>query len=545
MKGEITWAILSGHPAGTARAVRLVFGLLCGLCLALPLSLRAADRVALVIGNGAYQHGNPLRNPTADATDVAAALKQCGFELIGGKAQTDLSQEGMAGALTGFRNAAAESKVALFFFAGHGLEVGGENYLVPVDAQVEKEYQVKYRTLALTEVLEAMAGDEERLKIVILDCCRVNPLGRGWGRADAAGLGVPKFTPGGTILLFAAAPGQVAKDGEGNNSPFSGILKTEVLRPGLEIYQVFQRVGAEVKRGTGGQEPWMNSSFYGSFAFVPGSGANPGSGGVGGMVPAPSPLATITEPARTGPGDATKERPFANSLGMKFVPVVNYTDGSRVLFSIWETRVQDYAAYAAKNPGVNLEWKDYEYEGHGQGPDHPVVNVNWEDAKAFCAWLTESERAAGQIGPKDEYRLPTDQEWSHAVGIGDREDANASPEEKNSKIEGVYPWGTSWPPPKGAGNYRVSDDDGYAFTAPVGSYRANDKGLYDLGGNVWEWCEDWYDPSTQGSRVLRGASWSYFFHPVFLLSSVRIFSVPDPRVSHIGFRCVLVVGSGG
>ena len=208
---------------------------------------------------------------------------------------------------------------------------------------------------------------------------------------------------------------------------------------------------------------------------------------------------------------------FVNSLGMEFV----FVPGTKGLFGIWDTRVQDYRAYAEANPGVDASWKN---PGFKQGEDHPVVCVSWEDAKAFCAWLTQKERKEGKIGQDQEYRLPTDKEWSAAVGTG------------------KYPWGNDWPPPKGAGNYSPSlKVDDFENTSPVGSFRANQYGLYDMGGNVWQWCEDWYD-TTQKSRVVRGASWSDFA-PECLLSSGRDGVAPGHRDGLGGFRCVLVAGS--
>ena len=227
-----------------------------------------------------------------------------------------------------------------------------------------------------------------------------------------------------------------------------------------------------------------------------------------------------------------------NSLGMKFVPV----QGTEVLFCIGDVRVQDYRAYAEANSSADESWKQPGFE---QGDTHPVVNVSWNDAKAFCAWLSRKE------GKK--YRLPTDAEWSVAVGLAG--ESGSTPKEKDGKIEGVHPWGTSWPPPSGAGNYADDTcklkhpswktiegyDDGYAETSPVGSFTANQFGLYDMVGNVWQWCEDWYD-GEQNTRVLRGASWAY---DVFgnLWSSRRNKCPPNFRIYISGFRCVLVEGA--
>jgi hypothetical protein len=235
---------------------------------------------------------------------------------------------------------------------------------------------------------------------------------------------------------------------------------------------------------------------------------------------------------------------FVNTLGMSFVPV----PGTEVQFCIWETRMKDYAAYAAANAGVDGTWKQPGFHpdpvttGFQQADTHPVVNVSWNDAQAFCAWLTKKELAEGKIKAGQKYRLPTDAEWSVAVGLG-KEKGN-TPGEKHRGIKGVYPWGKGYPPPVEAGNYNKSlKVDKFEYTAPVGSFAANKLGLHDMGGNVWEWCEDKYSP-TSTRRVLRGASWGIVY-PDGLLSSYRDDFTPDLRFYYFGFRCVLVGGSGG
>jgi formylglycine-generating enzyme required for sulfatase activity len=285
------------------------------------------------------------------------------------------------------------------------------------------------------------------------------------------------------------------------------------------------------------------------------------------------------------PATATKETPFVNTLGMKFVPVPiggparsaspsdaggGPTDGKRVLFSVWVTRVKDYAAFAkaqeAAGMKVNSTWMRTEQDGVpvGREPDHPVVSMSWDDAQAFCQWLTEKETAEGKLTPGQRYRLPTDEEWSWAVGLPSEQ--GSTPEEKRrNNVADIFPWGTEWPPTTKVGNYadetfhaqfpprknekdgRMENGwnegytDGFATTSPVGSFQANAYGLYDMGGNVWEWCEDWWNADNE-ARVRRGSSWRYFGR-ADMRSSGRSNNAPTVRISDIGFRCVLETGS--
>ncbi|MCX6908386.1 MAG: SUMF1/EgtB/PvdO family nonheme iron enzyme [Verrucomicrobia bacterium] len=243
-----------------------------------------------------------------------------------------------------------------------------------------------------------------------------------------------------------------------------------------------------------------------------------------------TPYTPIAPNAQAGPQCATKEKPWANSLGMKFVPV----PGTEGLFSVWDTRVQDYQTF------VNATSRSWEKPDFEQGPTHPAVMVSWEDAKAFCEWLTQKERREGQFTAQQSYRLPTDAEWSAAVGL--ENETGSTPKERNRKVAGAYPWGTQWPPPRGAGNYHQSlNVDSFENTAPVGSFAANKFGLYDLGGNVSEWCEDWYD-SARSTRVLRGGSWINGGSE-YLLSSKRLDVASNHLGDLIGFRLVLIGAS--
>lgn len=225
-------------------------------------------------------------------------------------------------------------------------------------------------------------------------------------------------------------------------------------------------------------------------------------------------------PIPTQPNYSQSSTGFTNSLGMKFVPV----PGTEVLFSVWDTRVKDYAEYARENKVTPVK-PDFE-----QTAEDPVVNVSWEDSVQFCEWLGKKEGRT--------YRLPSDLEWSIAVGL--KEEDGLTPAERNLKIKGLYPWGTEWPPRKGTGNYHpwLNVDD-FENTSPVGSFEPNNHGLYDLGGNVWQWCLDWYD-SEHTERVSRGGSWG-LRSAASLSASNRAHADPKLKNNNTGFRVVLVV----
>ena len=257
---------------------------------------------------------------------------------------------------------------------------------------------------------------------------------------------------------------------------------------------------------------------------------------------------------------------FTNSLGMVFTRVVN----TETCFCIWKTRVQDFAAYAGTNQLDTNSWRVYSWTTNGwsatgdswanpgfpQSPTCPVCGVSWENAVAFCDWLTRKEHDAGDLDPQLIYRLPTDDEWSAAV----------------TTLK--FPWGSQWPPLDNTANLAGIENtndlmafkgaliknyrDGFARTSPVGTYPENPRGLFDMAGNAQEWCADWYrkelnppdrrlkhpilnqDGGGQVYRVLRGSAWSDR-DPGRIASNARFFFSPQIRLDNVSFRVVLAL----
>jgi formylglycine-generating enzyme required for sulfatase activity len=548
----------------------------------------AAQRVALVIGNNQYSElpGNmQLTSPVHDAEDIAAQLKTLGYTLVTGGAVTDATRDKITTATEQFATAARGAEAAVFYFSGHGIQVGDDNYLLPSDTpKLTGLSTLNNRAVLLrNSVMVALEEADAKSKVIILDCCRDNPFASQLSQALAqVGKSIKTKSVGeitgygpGFYLAFATSPGQTAADGNGaRNSPFTAaMLRAIPTGAAKDIDFFFRDVKALLPDD---QVSWTNHSIKGSFSLLPGNGA-----------PVMPSKPFIPKRPDSVPTDAlasvSKNAPFTNGLGMKFVPA----GSPGVLFSVWETRVRDFEAFVEESghdavsenrfgaPAFTLEkkadgsagweqkggsWKDPRFPAK-QTEEHPVVGVSYLDAEAFCEWLTKLERASGKIPTGASYRLPTDSEWSRACG----------PEE--------FPWGDHYPPRATDGNYSGAEaligvlkgyttdlvkagfKDSAARTSAVGMFAENRFGLYDMGGNVWEWCSTWYtvdlndeetkkavpvladDKGGQTYRVLRGASW-YNSDRVILRSSCRNGAHPVSRSGDIGFRCVLVVAGG-
>ena len=226
-----------------------------------PLQAAMEQRIALVIGNSSYTSG-PLKNPVNDATDMAAALKRLGFKV---NLKKNANLETMEGAIEDFGNQLKRGGIGLFYYAGHGVQVNGINYLIPVNAKINKESDVRYRAVDAGRILDEMANANNGLNIVLLDACRDNPFGKSF-RSASRGLAIVSNSPAGTFISYSTSPGQVARDGERRNSPYTAALLKHIEEPGLSINDVFMKVRLNVRKGTG-QTPWELSSLEGNFYF--------------------------------------------------------------------------------------------------------------------------------------------------------------------------------------------------------------------------------------------------------------------------------------
>lgn len=230
-------------------------------------------------------------------------------------------------------------------------------------------------------------------------------------------------------------------------------------------------------------------------------------------------------------GNAPPPDTHTSSLGTRFVSV----PGTTGLVAVWETRVSEWTEFMRER---KYPWT---YQPHfSQSPEHPVVGVNFQDAVAFCNWLTESEREKKLLNSSQSYRLPTPEEWNAAVGLARGRKKNSLTADDRMRDDRIYPWGETWPPPPKTANFAEGEipghDDGYLHTSPVGSFAPSAEGVYDLAGNVWEWTQS-LEIRAAPTGVLRGGSWAYF-RSECLTSSYQYVVPVELRAPTIGFRVI-------
>jgi formylglycine-generating enzyme required for sulfatase activity len=477
-------------------------------------SAYAAKRVALVIGNGGYS-SSPLRNPVNDAKAVGDALKNLGFSVI---RQSDADRRTMVNALRRFGRESAGADVALFFYAGHGMQVDGANYLIPVKADIRQEQDVEFEAVDANRFLAALEDAKAGLNIVVLDACRDNPFST--FRSASRGLAVVRGISE-SIVVYATAPGDVAADGGGSHSPFTMALLKEIGKPVVEVKTLFDTVGYTVSQSTGGrQRPWISSSFYRQ-CFLRGQGgqgAAPNTQVAMARVPGQKP-----EP---GPGLPSVKSWRDPTTGMEFVWVPGgcYQMGANSGVSdekpVHEVCVDGF--WLGKYEVTQAEWQRVmgSNPSRFKGDRNPVEQVSWNDAQEFIKRLNAKGNGT--------FRLPTEAEWEYAARSGGKDEKYAG----GNDVDRV-----AW--------YNGNSGN---KTHPVGTKAPNGLGLYDMSGNVWEWCQDVYNENAYSQharqnpiysgggvrRVDRGGGWGGYAWNV--RAADRRGNSQGDRLDFLGFR---------
>ena len=596
---------------------RLVAFSVLALTLAAP---AAAARLALVIGNDSYAHVEKLRNARADARALAKVLETAGFTV---SLLLDQDRAGMQAGLRRFKSTLTGGDEAVFFYAGHGVELGGINYLLPTDIRDDNDDQLQDDAVPLQRVLGLLLEQKPRFSLVIIDACRDDPF-RGKGRnVGTRGL-VPTTVANGQMVIYSAGAGQRALDrlGDSDSSPngvFTRVLVREIERGGVPVHEVVRSVRQQVARLAGSvgheQVPAFYDQAIGDFYFKRGEQGAPDTGKKGtgegafeqdlwrdasrldtmeaydaylDAYPAGrfSPMARAAKkkletlkgqaPQSTSRDEFPAGRVFrdcADCPDVVVIPGGSFEMGSppkedghtsseepvhlvrvgrfgmgmteitrgqfrRFVKASGHVAAKGCSVYAAKAWKVDAA-RSWESPGYEQTDDHPVACVNRDDAQAYVTWLS---RTTGK-----DYRLPGEAEWEYAARAGTRGarywgdgDADAC-RYANVSDAAAKRKGSAWT--------AFSCDDGFAETAPVGSFPGNAFGLRDMLGNIGELTQDCYVDTyaaapTDGSAVsqagcggyaVRGGTWRDFF-PSFTRSAFRSKVASTDRSYYLGFR---------
>lgn len=499
----------------------------------------SANRVALVVGNANYSIVNKLKNSLNDATDITAALKRLRFSV---QTVLDGSKSQMLEAIDNFKNNAQGADIALFFYAGHGIQYQERNYLIPIELSLSDSEGLQSNAVDAELVIQAMRNAGSKANVIILDACRNNPLiSRGLRRDNSSsntrsndsneGL-APMETISGTLISFATQPGNVALDGDsqGRNGLYTGQLIRYIEKSGIDIVQMFNQVSLAVQQENSRQQPWIHFSAVPPICLAKCSAvANPALDSATKRVKNLEPETQAIKSGSFLMGDAQKvgdadERPphrehvdrfsaskFEVTVGQfrKFVEATDYLTDSEQHKGCWE-----WTGQLPWRKNSQLSWKNPNFS---QRDDSPVVCVSWQDAQQYAQWLSDTTGSR--------YRLPTETEWEYMARAG-----STTPYLSGFKIG------------NGVAHCAACPGSQYGSgTAPVGSFKANRFGLYDLQGNVWEWVANSYSTydgrdNKPMRRVARGGSWTDIQDTLRL--SGRIHFPIQHAMVNLGFRVI-------
>lgn len=503
---------------------------LLGTLLALLLNLPAnAARLALVIGNRDYTVG-ALKNPINDADAISRALTGLGFAVTPVK---NLRRDDIGRTVEGFVNRIRAGDDVVVFYAGHGVQVKGVNYLPAVDANIRVESDVALNSLNLNQLLERLDEAKSGVRLLLIDACRDNPYSRSF-RSGARGLARIDGAPSGTLMHFATRPGGVAADGNGGNGLYTSELLKHLKTPGLPVESMLKRVAAGVKQASGGeQQPWTEGALDGEFYFAQGNQQHTNSADqVASIRPEPIvPIATQAQPA--SPISPTAGHIFkdcADCPEMIVVPPGTFEMGSSDYGDETPVHHVKISGFAMGRFEITQgQWQTLMGSNpskfSGCGEDCPVDTVSWNDIQQYIQKLNT------KTGKR--YRLPSEAEWEYAARAGSTTQ---------------YFWGDSI----GINNANCDGCSGgknRKMTSSVGSFKPNAFGLHNMHGNVWEWVQDQYRNNYNSAlsdgnawerdeedqwRVLRGGSFND--KPAFMRSAHRFRNSPDYRASVAGFR---------
>ncbi len=461
-----------------------------------PSPAEAARKQALLIANAGYPV-KQLLSPEQDAQALAEKLSEVGFEV---RAQANLNKFSMRGVVSEFVEQLQPGDIAFFYFSGYGLSSLGQTFLMPVDAQIERDIDIWQNGLSVKTILKWIVKNSPGAVVVAIDAARNHPSEK-LIRAKPAGL-EPDIGTLNTLTIYSAAPGQILDDEVGGPSLFGTELAAQIAAGDLDATDAFNRVRINVARGSNGRQvPLVTSTLARSLKFSdapPAGGTTPGSIVTAGLSRQP------VVPARTG--DAKLIQDCAECPRMVIVPAGSFEMGAdqpyrgpphsvtiRNSFAIgqYEVTFAEWDA-CAKDKGCDKRPQDLAW-----GRDtNPVINVSWFETKQYLKWLSDK---TGKT-----YRLPSEAEWEYAARAG---------------TEGPYWWGAAIGAKRA--NCAGCKSGNEARPRKVGSFAANPFGLYDTSGNVAEWVEDCWNGSYDGApadgsawikgecglRVLRGGSY--------------------------------------